>query len=68
MTRSKIWSPYGNVVDIKPIRDIVGPECIIIEDVAQSYDVMGDYLHLNTGKYSDFCILVLVDLNRQVVG
>ena len=47
---------YGNVVDIKPIRDIVGPECIIIEDVAQSYDVMGDYLHLNTGKYSDFCI------------
>ena len=48
---------YGNVVDIKPIRDIVGPECIIIEDVAQSYDVMGDYLHLNTGKYSDFCIV-----------
>ena len=46
---------WGDIIDIKPIRDVVGDDCIIIEDCAQCPS-LGENMELNTGKYSDFCV------------
>lgn len=46
---------WGDIQNVKEVRDIVGPDTIIIEDVAQCPS-LGENMEFETGKYSDFLI------------
>ena len=45
----------GNIHNLKEVREILGPDKIIIEDVAQCPSI-GENMEFETGKYSDFLI------------
>jgi dTDP-4-amino-4,6-dideoxygalactose transaminase len=46
---------WGDIQNVKEVREIVGPDTIIIEDVAQCPSI-GENMEFETGKYSDFLI------------
>ena len=46
---------WGNIHNLKEVREIVGPDTIIIEDIAQCPSI-GENMEFETGKYSDFLI------------